>query len=46
MTQQILDVSEIDAASNNGVDEMRDLREKVQYPPVAGKYKEIGRAHV
>lgn len=34
-----LDVSEIDAASNNGVDEMRDLREKVQYPPVVGKYK-------
>ncbi len=34
-----LDVSEIDAASNNGVDEMRDLREKVQYPPVSGKYK-------
>jgi len=34
-----LDISEIDAASNNGVEEMRDLREKVQYPPVAGKYK-------
>ncbi|MDE7301482.1 MAG: DNA polymerase III subunit gamma/tau, partial [Clostridia bacterium] len=34
-----LDVTEIDAASNNGVDEMRDLREKVQYPPVNGKYK-------
>ena len=34
-----LDIAEIDAASNNGVDEMRDLREKVQYPPVAGKYK-------
>lgn len=34
-----LDISEIDAASNNGVDEMRDLREKVQYPPVNGKYK-------
>ncbi len=34
-----LDICEIDAASNNGVDEMRDLREKVQYPPVAGKYK-------
>jgi DNA polymerase-3 subunit gamma/tau len=34
-----LDINEIDAASNNGVDEMRDLREKVQYPPVAGKYK-------
>ena len=34
-----LDIAEIDAASNNGVNEMRDLREKVQYPPVAGKYK-------
>ncbi len=34
-----LDVTEIDAASNNGVNEMRDLREKVQYPPVNGKYK-------
>ena len=34
-----LDISEIDAASNNGVDEMRDLREKVQYPPVAAQYK-------
>ena len=34
-----LDIYEIDAASNNGVDEMRDLREKIQYPPVAGKYK-------
>ncbi|MGN1235650.1 MAG: DNA polymerase III subunit gamma/tau, partial [Christensenellaceae bacterium] len=34
-----LDVVEIDAASNNGVNEMRDLREQVQYPPVSGKYK-------
>ncbi len=34
-----LDIVEIDAASNNGVGEMRDLREKVQYPPVTGKYK-------
>ena len=34
-----LDITEIDAASNNGVDEMRDLREKVQYPPVSGRYK-------
>ena len=34
-----LDINEIDAASNNGVDEMRDLREKVQYPPVGGRYK-------
>ena len=34
-----LDVTEIDAASNNGVDEIRDLREKVQYPPTNGRYK-------
>ena len=34
-----LNVVEIDAASNNGVNEMRDLREKVQYPPVTGRYK-------
>ncbi len=34
-----LDISEIDAASNNGVAEMRELREKVQYPPVSGRYK-------
>ncbi len=34
-----VDVIEIDAASNNGVNEIRELREKVQYPPVAVKYK-------
>ena len=34
-----LDITEIDAAYNNGVNEMRDLREKVQYPPVAARYK-------
>ena len=34
-----LDIIEIDAASNNGVDEMRDLRETVKYPPQYGKYK-------
>lgn len=34
-----IDISEIDAASNNGVNEIRDLREKVQYPPVSCKYK-------
>lgn len=34
-----LDICEIDAASNNGVNEMRDLREKVQYPPVAARYR-------
>lgn len=31
-----LDVMEIDAASNNGVDNIRELRESVKYPPVAG----------
>jgi len=34
-----LDILEIDAASNNRVDEIRDLREKIKYPPVYGKYK-------
>ena len=34
-----LDIIEIDAASNNGVDEMRDLRDTVKYPPQFGKYK-------
>lgn len=34
-----IDVIEIDAASNNGVNEIRDLREKVQYPPVSCRYK-------
>lgn len=33
------DVIEIDAASNNGVDEIRDLIEKVKYAPIQGKYK-------
>ncbi|MDR2167252.1 MAG: DNA polymerase III subunit gamma/tau [Clostridiales bacterium] len=33
-----MDVIEIDAASNNGVDNIRDLREEVRYPP-NGKYK-------
>jgi len=34
-----IDIVEIDAASNNGVDEIRDLREKVKYAPSVGKYK-------
>ncbi len=33
------DIVEIDAASNNRVEEIRDLREKVQYSPLIGKYK-------
>ena len=34
-----LDVIEIDGASNNGVDQVRDLRETVQYAPASGRYK-------
>lgn len=34
-----LDVVEMDAASNNGVDNIRDIRENVQYSPTAGKFK-------
>ncbi len=34
-----MDILEIDAASNNKVDEIRELREKIKYPPVNGKYK-------
>ena len=34
-----MDVLEIDAASNNGVDEIRDLRDKIMYPPAIGKYR-------
>lgn len=33
------DIIEIDAASNNGVDEVRDLIEKVKYAPIEGKFK-------
>ena len=39
MGENSLDVLEIDAASNNGVDEIRDLREKVKYPPQTGRYR-------
>jgi DNA polymerase-3 subunit gamma/tau len=34
-----LDIIEIDAASNNGVEDVRDLRDKVQITPVSAKYK-------
>ena len=33
------DIIELDAASNNGVDEIRDIRDKVKYMPSIGKYK-------
>ena len=34
-----MDVFEIDAASNRGIDEIRDLRESVKFSPVDGKFK-------
>lgn len=34
-----LNVIEIDAASNNGVDNIREIKEEVQYSPTSGKYK-------
>lgn len=34
-----MDVIEMDAASNNGVDDIRDLRDKVKFLPVKSKYK-------
>lgn len=37
--KQTVDVIEIDAASNNGVDEIRELKSKVSLVPTVGKYK-------
>ena len=34
-----LDIIEIDAASNRGIDEIRELREKVKFAPASGRYK-------
>lgn len=34
-----LNVVEIDAASNNGVENIRDIREQVQYPPTEGRFR-------
>jgi DNA polymerase-3 subunit gamma/tau len=36
-----MDVAEIDGASNNGVDDIREMRENVKYPPLQGKYRVI-----
>src|SRR5690606_10125553 len=36
---RFLDIIEIDAASHTGVDDVRDLREKVQFAPSQGRYK-------
>ncbi|MGL5436582.1 MAG: DNA polymerase III subunit gamma/tau [Lachnospiraceae bacterium] len=34
-----MNVVEIDAASNNGVENIREIRDQVQYPPTEGKYR-------
>lgn len=39
LSESVLDVVEMDAASNNGVDDIRELKEKVIYPPQSLKYK-------
>ena len=39
MTGNDLDVIEIDAASNNGVDNIRDLRESIQFAPARARFK-------
>lgn len=39
LENNVMDVVEMDAASNNSVDDIRELREKVKYPPSKGRYK-------
>lgn len=39
LTDENLDILELDGASNNGVDQVREIRDNVIYPPTAGKYK-------
>ena len=39
LDESIMDVIEMDAASNNSVDDVRDLKEKVVYPPSRARYK-------
>ena len=39
MNGKALDLIEIDAASNRGIDEVRELRERVRFTPSRGKYK-------
>ena len=38
-SEESLDIIEMDAASNNGVEDARTLREAIKYPPQFGKYK-------
>lgn len=35
----VMDIIEIDGASNRGVDEIREIRERIKYPPTVGEYK-------
>ncbi|SHD76098.1 DNA polymerase III subunit gamma/tau [Schnuerera ultunensis] len=39
LDESIMDIIEMDAASNNSVDDIRELRDKVVYPPARAKYK-------
>ena len=38
-TGQNLDITELDGASNRGIDEIRDIKESVKYPPSNGRYR-------
>lgn len=38
-SNSVMDIIEIDAASNRGVDEIRELRDKVKYMPALGRFK-------
>lgn len=39
LDESLMDVIEMDAASNNSVEDIREIRENVKYPPSKGKYK-------
>ncbi len=39
LDESIMDVIEMDAASNRGIDDIRDLKDKVVYPPTRARYK-------
>jgi len=39
MENRAMDLIEIDAASNRGIDEVRELRERIRFAPTHGKYK-------
>ncbi len=39
LDESLMDIVEIDAASNNGVDDVRELRENVKYPPSKAQFK-------